>query len=189
MRPLVLVPLAMLALASTIAAQPRRSTAEIRPFVGVYVPAGAQRDIFRTAPVLGVQGALELRPNLHLVGELSWVPAMMKIESSNDNAYVFSQDVGVEMMLARQLSNGWLLKPFVGAGAGIRNFLYRADEFKSQGGPAAYGAFGSELEIGSVAVRVETRGHVFRYRPPMSGGENVARRDLTVQLGVAYHLW
>ena len=185
---LTIVSLAMLC-ASTVGAQTRRPAVEIRPFAGAYVPTGAQHDLFRTAPVLGLQGALEIRPNMHLVGEVSWVPATLKVESTNDAAYIFSQDLGIEMLLVRELSNGWFLKPFVGAGGGIRNFLYRADEFKSRGGPAAYGALGSELEIGSVAFRIETRGHVFRYRAPMKGSDNVTRRDVSLQLGVAYHLW
>jgi hypothetical protein len=188
MRRLTLLPLAALLIASAAAAQTRKAAMEIRPFAGVYVPTGAQHDIFRIAPMVGVQGALELRPNIHLVGELSWVPANMKVATTNDNAHILSQDLGVEMLLVRELPNGWLVKPFAGLGGGIRNFLYRANEFTSRGGPAGYGTLGSELEIGSIALRLEARGHIFRYRPPMTGSDNVTRRDLSVQLGMAYHL-
>ena len=189
MRRLTFAPLAMLFLASTAAAQEQRSTVEIRPFAGVYAPLGAQHDMFHNAPLFGLQGALEIRPNFHLVGELSWVPATLRIESTNDNAYVFSQALGIELDLVRELSSGWVLKPFIGAGGGIRNFLYRADEFKSRGGPAGYAALGTEMQVGSIALRLEGRGHVFRYRSPVKGSDTVVRRDLTVQMGVAYHLW
>jgi hypothetical protein len=187
MRRLTLLPLALLLFSSTAAAQERASI-EIRPFAGVYVPTGAQHDVFRVGPLFGVQGALELRPNIHLVGELSWVPANMKVAATNDNAHILSQDLGVEMLLVRELPNGWMVKPFAGAGGGIRNFLYRANEFTSRGGPSGYGTLGSELEIGSIALRLEARGHIFRYRPPTIGGDNVTRGDMTVQLGMAYHL-
>jgi hypothetical protein len=138
--------------------------------------------------VVGIQGALELRPELHLVGTLSWSPAVTRLDASNEHVNLFSQELGIEGLLPHRLSRQWTLKPFLGAGVGVRNYLYRAQEFKSRGGPLGYGSVGTELEYRAIALRLEARGNLFRYRSPESHGIRETRNDVTMAVGVAYHL-
>ena len=57
---------------------------EIRPFVGMYVPTGDQRDLFENAAMYGLQAALEFRPTFHMLGTFGWVPGQTKYAASSD---------------------------------------------------------------------------------------------------------
>ena len=59
-RPLILASM-MLALAVALPAQERwrPPSVEVRPFAGAFVPVGAQRADFESAPMVGVQTAIE----------------------------------------------------------------------------------------------------------------------------------
>ena len=165
----------------------RRVTPEVRPYVGVYLPAGAMRDQFKAATTLGAQGALELSRNLHLLANGSWTHGHTKLAVTNDVTYVWQYDVGVEANVARPLGGGWLFRPFAGLGAGGRTYDYRASGVASRSCTAGYGALGTELQTGGVAVRVEGRDYLSCYRAPTATASHT-RNDVGLALGMAYHL-
>ena len=188
MRRTTLVVAMIAAGAMALPAQAPTPRPEIRPFVGAYVPTGAQRDLFEDATLMGIQGALELKPTLHVLGTFSWVPGHNKFGGFDENVSIFAYDLGAELGFVRPMGEGWQLKPFVGLGAGARTYAYKADALADRTCTAGYGALGSEFQHDRFALRLEARENVFCYRAPIAGSKSVTRNDLGLAFGLAYHL-
>ena len=160
---------------------------EIRPFVGMNIPTGGQRDLFDDAAMYGVQAALELRPSFHLLGTFGWVPGQAKYPAASDDVQIFHYDVGLELNMVRALGAEWLFKPFVGLGGGARTYLYDDDNLKNRTCAAGYGAVGAEFELNRAAIRLEGRDNVFCFRSAIPGIKSKTRNDVGLSLGLAYH--
>lgn len=188
MRTILLVPAAMLA-AATLHAQERSRTpsAEIRPFAGVFVPVGAQRSDFKSASLVGGQGAIELNRHVHALATVGWTRGHNKFYS-DDLTHIWQYDVGAEFNLVRQIGYGWLFRPFVGTGAGGRTYDYKSSGAGSTTCLAGYGTLGSELQRNVVALRAEARNYLSCFESPTSGKKHT-RNDLALSIGLAYHLW
>ncbi len=165
------------------------SIAEIRPFVSAYVPAQSQRGMFRDAPMFGVQAALELLPSFHAVSSFAWAPARTGYALGADRVHILQYDVGVTLGLVRPMGDGWELRPFLGAGAGGRSYLYEAATLTNRPlSSAAYAAAGTEFQLGHTALRLEMRNYIYNFEPPFPDQEPVLRNDFTFSLGMAFHL-
>ena len=191
MRKLTLA-VSMLTAASIAAAQapeaaPAASTFEIRPFVGAYVPTGAQREVMEDAPMLGAQLAYQLAPTLHVLGSLGWVLGTDKFRVADDAVQIFQYDVGVEYGIFRTMKSGWDLKPYLGLGAGGRTYAYSDDALATGTCLAGYGALGTEYQWGFTAIRAEVRDYVHCFKSPIAGVGSKTRNDLGFSLGVALH--
>lgn len=160
---------------------------ELRPFVGASIPGGAQRETFKTAGVVGLESAFELKPTLHLVGTLGLVPGRHTFLVSDNRVNILTYDVGVEFGGVYPLHRGWEYKPFVGLGAGGRTYWYASSQLRTNSCTSAYGTVGSELQRHEVALRFEGRDNVFCYRSPLAGVGSVTRSDVELSLGLAYH--
>jgi hypothetical protein len=178
---------AMVAGALAPPARAQLFTPELRPFAGAYVPTGAQRDLFKDATMVGVQGALEIIPTVHLLGTFSWVPVHNKYPGFDENVSIFAYDVGTELGIVQPLGAGWDFKPFVGLGLGARTYSYKAAGLSDRTCAAGYGALGSEFQLERVALRLEARDNVFCYRSPMAGVASRTRNDVGLTFGLAYH--
>lgn len=160
---------------------------EIRPFAGAYIPAGAQRDLFRDAPMVGVQAALELRPTFHLLGTFGWVPGHARYQGADADVQIFQYDVGIEYNAVQPLRDAWLFKPFIGLGGGGRSYMYSDAQLMDRTCAAGYGAVGVELEVNRTALRFEGRDNVFCFRSALDGIKSRTRSDFGLSLGLAYH--
>lgn len=184
----LLVSLVVLAAMGVVAsAQAPAVRPEIRPFMGVNLPTGDQRDLFDDAAMFGVQAALEVRPSFHLLGTFGWVPGQTKYPGLNNDVQIFQYDVGVEFNLVRPLGAAWLFKPFLGAGAGARSYLYENDTLRDRTCAAGYGALGMELQLDRAAIRLEGRDNVFCFRSALPHIKSATRNDVGLSLGLAYH--
>ena len=85
-------------------------------------------DLFNDAPIFGLQGAVELKPTLHLVGTFGWVPGQNTYVLTRDKVNIFQYDVGLELSMVRPLSANWQFRPYVGIGGGARTHAYQADQ-------------------------------------------------------------
>jgi hypothetical protein len=179
----------LLAGAMALPSQTPMPRPEIRPFVGAFVPTGPQRDLFEDAALMGIQGALELKPTLHVLGTFSWVPGHNKYRGFHEDVSIFAYDVGAEVGLVRPLGGGWQFKPFVGLGAGARTYAFKADALADKTCLSGYGALGSEFQFDRLALRVEARDNVFCYKSPIVGVQSKTRNDVGLALGFAYHVW
>jgi hypothetical protein len=183
--------LAVLAvLAVTVSAAPAQETVmrpEVRPFVGMYIPTGTQRDLFDDAAMFGVQAALELRPSFHLLGTFGYVPGQSKYTTLKNDVQILQYDAGFELNMVRALGNAWLFKPFLGLGGGARTYLYDNDALTNRTCAAGYGALGMEFEINRAALRLEGRDNVFCFRSALPNVKSKTRNDVVFALGLAYH--
>jgi hypothetical protein len=174
--------------ASALGAQngTRGPQAEIRPFVGAYIPTGGLRDRFETATMVGAQGALELSQNLHVLGTLAWTDGHNKFGLNINGTHIWQYDIGGEFNLVEPLGGGWMLRPFAGLGAGFRTYDFKGD-LETKSCSAGYGALGSELQKGAVAFRLEARDYALCYQSPVTGKKST-RSDLGISFGIAYHV-
>jgi hypothetical protein len=173
--------------ALSLSAQAPAEKAEIRPFVGAYLPTGPQRDLFKAAALFGTQVAAEIDETLHLVGTFAWSPVHNKYAGVDENVSIFSYDLGVEVGVTRPMANDWLFKPFAGLGVGGRAYEFKATTLSDRSCAAAYGSLGSELQIARMALRFEARDNVFCYKSPVAGVDAKTRNDVVLAFGVAYH--
>jgi hypothetical protein len=187
MRKLFATVVALGVVAGAANAQAPGITPEVRPFVGVSVPTGVQRDLFKDAAMFGIQGAVEMKPSFHLIGTFGWIPTETKYAVARENVNIFQYDLGAEVSLVRRLG-AWEFKPFVGLGGGARTYVYKADQLDNKTCAAGYGAVGAELQMGRAALRLEGRDNVFCFRSPIAGVESKTRNDVGLSLGVAYHI-
>lgn len=119
---------ALLTAVTALSAQEPRAKPELRPFVGASIPTGTQRDLFNDAPIFGLQGAVELKPTLHLVGTFGWVPGQNAYVLTRDNVNIFQYDVGLERSMVRPLGGNWQFRPYVGISGGAPTYAYQADQ-------------------------------------------------------------
>ncbi len=180
--------IALTAGAAALPAQTWSPALELRPFAGASIPTGTQRDLFKDAAFLGLQGALELQPTFHMLGSFSWTNGTNKYQVSNTNVDIFQYDAGVELGAATPLVGGWELKPFFGIGAGARTYHFSSDQLSDKTCALAYGSLGSEFQLSNIALRLEGRENIFCYRSPVIGQKSKTRNDLGLSFGIAYHI-
>lgn len=179
-----------LAALSTAAAQEKSPVRfELRPFAGMYIPAGGMADDFKSASLFGVQPALELSQNFHVLGTFGWADARSKIGTlMNDQTYLWQYDLGVEANAFQEIGEGWLFRPFVGAGAGARTYEYKDLGVGDKTCTAGYAALGTEFQKLAIALRFESRGYVNCFKQPFTNDKKT-RADMTFAFGFAYHLF
>jgi hypothetical protein len=171
--------------ATALQAQDARMKPEIRPFAGVNIPTGTQRELFLDAPMVGVAAALELQPFLHVVGSVGWAASQNHFAVADQNVDILMYDVGVELGFVEPLGGRWELKPFLGIGGGARTYWY--PNLPDKTCASGYAAVGTEFQLAAWALRVEARDNLFCYRSPYAGVQSQTRNDVGLSLGLAYH--
>lgn len=160
---------------------------EVRPFVGVYLPEGEIKTESKSGTMLGVQGALELSRHFHVLGSFSWTFGHSRVqELDHSQSFMWQYDAGVELNLLRKRGGNWLFRPFAGLGAGGRTYDYRASNAGRTECGASYASIGTEMQRGSVAWRLETRGYLACYESPITH-ERHTGNDFGILFGTAMH--
>ena len=185
---LLAMAMAALACAATASAQERwrGPSDEIRPFVGVFVPVGAQRADFKSATMVGVQAAAELTRHFHGVASLGWIHGHNRM-FTNDVTHIWQFDGGFEANAVRSMAWGSSFRPFLGAGVGSRTYDYKDRQTKNTSCVAGYASLGAEIQHGVIAVRSEARDYLSCFHSPISG-ERRTRNDLGLTIGLAYNI-
>jgi hypothetical protein len=181
---------ALAALAVSVSAQTTRVTPgfEVRTFAGAFVPTGDMRNDFKTATMLGAQVAHEFSEHLHLLGSFAWTHGHNKFANLNDDrTFIWQYDAGIELNLVREINDQWLFRPLVGAGVGGRTYDYAAAGVGTNTCSAGYASVGSELQRGTVAVRLDARDYLNCFKSPFTG-EKKTRNDVGLTLGLVYHI-
>jgi hypothetical protein len=181
------VALAALTISWSASAQEPTVKPEIRPFMGINIPMGDQKDLFDDAVMYGLQAGFEVKPTFHLLGSFAWVPVQSKFPGAQHDAWIVQYDVGMEFNLDTELSATWSLKPFLGFGGGARSYFYEGDVLNDRTCTSGYGTLGTELAMGRTAIRLEGRGNVFCFKSPLPDPEKKTRGDVGLTLGLAYH--
>ena len=159
---------------------------EMRPVVGMFIPTGSMRNDFRDAMLVGFQGGFEFSSDIHVLLGGFW--------SRNDTHFralpsrtadIWQFDAGAEFNLIKPMGRGWLFRPFLGGGAGLRTYDYEA--MGSNTCLAGYAAAGAEAQRFEGAIRMEARNYVTCYESPLTGSKKT-RNDLGISLGFVYHV-
>jgi len=160
---------------------------EVRPFVGMFLPTGDQRDTFKDAVLTGGQLALEAADVVHFVGTFAFSSSDFRsgIRTSG-HMHIYQADVGGELFRDVALNDAWRFRPFVGLGAGAR--IYDPTGTAStRTYPAGYGALGAEFQWSPFAMRLEARDYLSRFKGVTGDGKASARNDILLNAGLAFH--
>ena len=182
----------VLAVALMLAATGARAEVrpEFRPFVGAYVPIGDQADALKQAVMVGGQVGVEVGDMLHVLGTFAYATPGAKNVAGNADVHVYQYDIGAEAFRTLPMATDWTFRPFVGLGAGARTHdFYRRDDVKAQTYMAGYGALGAEFQLNRIALRVEARDYVTRFKGLFGNDGAQARNDLMMGAGIAFHFW
>jgi hypothetical protein len=179
---------ALLAVGTTAGAQGASRTFEARAFFGGVLAAGAMRDEVQDAVLVGLQGALQVAPRLHVVGTVGAMPTRAIVDGTDDHVSVVQYDLGLELGLARRERHGTVLRPYAALGVGARTYWYDAAALEDRTGVVGVGALGLEWKAGTLAVRTEGRASAFRYRSPVrSAGGSMTGSDVGLVFALARH--
>lgn len=161
---------------------------EVRPFAGMYVPTGMQGTDFKSATTFGMQAALELNSYTHVLASGGLTNGRSKIGALiSDQSKMWQFDAGAEFNALHEMGSRVLLRPFVGVGAGMRGYSFKDQGLDAKSCAAGYGALGSELQRGAVALRLESRYFVTCFKSPLNS-ETTFRSDMSFIFGFAYHI-
>jgi hypothetical protein len=188
MRTRVLI-ISVVTLALAIGVQPavagESSKLELRSFAGAYVPTGDMRDILEDAPVVGAQLAMELGGQVHAVASMGWA---FSSDKQGADVHMSQYDLGLEVFETFDMSDSWTFRPFLGAGAGGRAYIFDGTDTPTERDFAGYGTLGAEFQLDRTALRLAARGYLTEFEGLDGNQEGVTRTDLSLSLGLAYHL-
>lgn len=158
---------------------------EFRPFVGAYFPTGDQRDVLKDAFLVGGQVAVEVAEQVHLLGTFGFVPNKDRTRITQTGVSTYQYDVGLEAFRLMPFATSWEFRPFVGAGAGARTI--DPDYGDSNTNFAGYASLGAEFQTGKVALRLEGRDYLTRFKGLTGTQPSVTRNDIMMMTGLAFH--
>lgn len=174
---------------SALGQDPDRIRPEFRPYVGMYVPTGNHRSDFTSATTVGMQGAVELSRNAHVLATVGWAHGHSKFSGfSEELTYIWNYDIGAELNAFYELDPTLFVRPFVGLGAGARTYDYKESRTTSSTCATGYGSLGSEVQGKMLAFRLETRGYLSCFESPITGKKQT-RDDVVFSMGLALHIW
>jgi hypothetical protein len=160
---------------------------ELRPFVGAYLPTGAQRDVLEDAVLAGAQASWRILPAFAITGTFGWAPSTDRLTAGTPRLDVYQYDLGAELRAASWRSGAtWTFSPFVGLGAGGRTYDYRDGDVDPTSNVAGYATVGGDVGLGPFGLRVEARDYVSRFKPLAGTGDARTRNDVALAAGFSY---
>jgi hypothetical protein len=165
---------------------------ELRPFVGGYVPVGAQRDALGETLAYGAQGAVEIAPGRTFVATFALARPHDLTDAARRRMRLTLLDIGLEWDRRTAVLGDWELRPLVGAGLGVRGYSMRreseTDRDRTRALLGGYGAIGVELRSGGLALRTDARGYLSQFSGLAEDAPSTMRVDALLSVGVAWHL-
>jgi len=160
---------------------------EIRPFAGTMLNTGSQANILRNGSLYGVQAAVEFKEVFHVVATFAKSSLKTTVDVTDQAAEMMSYDFGIEYDGIQPIGK-WQMKPFVGVGAGERNYDFKSAQLYGGSHFASYLALGTEFQLSRFAFRLEGRGNIFGFHEPYGNADSMWRNDMTLSFGLAYHI-
>jgi hypothetical protein len=174
----------MLPFARAASAQANDSPArtwEVRVSSGSFVPTGDQQ--FSAAQVSRV-----MSPSLAITGTFGWARSRDLATSGTPKLDVFTTDLGVEFRTPTWFAGrAASFSPFAGLGAGARSYNSRKLDVAATHNLAGYGAFGGELGVGRLGLRLEARNYVTGFKPLAGTGVSATRNDIVYMVSLRFN--
>jgi hypothetical protein len=155
---------------------------EVRPFAGAFIPIGDQRDVLKDTWMVGGQAGVELAGSMHALATLAWAAN----RGSHDPA-LFDYNAGLEAFRPFAMTPDWQFRPFVGAGLGARTYVDHGNGSHTETAFAGYGALGTEFQLSRIALRLEGRDYISRFKGLAGTDHARTANDLAFTSGVAIH--
>ena len=160
---------------------------EVRPFVGIYVPTGEQKNQVRAAQLAGMQLSLRAVPAFAITGTFGWSPAEDQITRVDETLDLFQYDLGVEARAPELFASmSTEFSPFIGLGAGARTYIYRDLDVGARTNFAGYGALGGDIIFGSVGLRIEGRDYISHFQALDHSGGTDTRNDMVFTGAISF---
>ena len=183
----VAVIVATLVLSADSASAQDATRFEIRPFVGAFIPIGAQRDLLDDAVLTGAGLSWQPVPALSVTGTFAWSPSKDAVTPNKEKLDIYQYDLGAELRAASWYRAArWDFTPFVGAGLGARTYDYRNLDASSTTNVAGFAELGGDIGFGPVGIRFAARNYVSRFKPLIGDGDSKTRNDIGLVLGLGY---
>ena len=164
------------------AAQQRRPPLEARPFAGIYIPAGGQRDVVNDALVVGIQGGMRIE-SVTLTSTFTYARTDNRRAGATEAINIYQLDWGIERALGPpRAPGGW--RPLGGAGFGVRVYDSREPDADPRRSLFAFVAGGLVRESRRAAPRLEVRAQGSRYAGVGARESASFRVDLTATIGL-----
>jgi hypothetical protein len=190
MRAVMMLLVASLCLPLVAAAQmPDRGIPEIRPFAGVLVPTGDNRDLVKDAFLTGVSAGFEVTENVHLLGTFIWSPTHEKLDLTRNRVNVYTYSAGAELQTSRGVPGDRWIRPFVGAGLGGLTYRVRDVSLDEKTYFTGYGSLGVEMQLEKLGLRLEGRDYLHRFKGIEGNEKATVRNFTTFMAGLSYHIW
>lgn len=160
---------ALAAFAVRVQAQaPSQSVFRLRPVVGALVTTGDERDVLKSAVLVGGQASYALNQNFAFVGSFGWSPSEDKTTTPRPKVDLYQYDLGIEGH-ASDLTSGTAIstRPYAVIGGGARTYdLRNVPGASAQTNPLGYGGVGLDLSqsAGRIGVRLEARDNVTSFK-------------------------
>lgn len=185
---------ALSAFAVRVQAQyPSQNPVQIRPLVGGIVPTGDERDVLKSAVLVGAQASYAVNHTFALVGSFGWSASEDKGTAARPKVDLYQYDLGLEAK-TDNLTDGSEVstRPYVVLGGGARTYnLRNVANTSAQTNPLGYGAVGLDLDRtnGKVGLRLEVRDNVTGFKG-LRGElqDRKARNDLQFAAGLTFRL-
>jgi hypothetical protein len=98
---------------------------------------------------------------------------------------MFRYDAGAELSAPRfYVGNSWDFSPFVGVGLGGCTYSYRHLDVSSKTMFEGYGAVGGDIGSGPVALHLEARNYISRFKPLLGTENTSTRNDVSLLAGL-----
>ncbi len=189
MRALILLSAAFLAFAAAVVqAEP---VPELRVIAGAYVPTGDQADVLKGSMMIGTQVGLEAAEMIHVLGTFAYATPETDRPAIGKDVHIYQYDAGAEIfhvLSASRHNDHWTFRPFLGAGLGFRTYDFHDIDSGSETNFLGYGSLGMEFQHKSIALRVEGRDYVSRFKGLTGDEKSSTRNDLMFGAGLSFHL-
>lgn len=154
---------------------------QVSPYAGAFIPTGGQRDVLDDAVLTGLTLSFDLHRNLAVVGTFGWAASEGKDGLTlGEDLNVFQYDMGLQGQYPFAIRKGLTLKPFVGAGFGVRTYDFSDLDVNTQSDFVHYFAAGANLEYRHLAVGLAVRDYFGVYDGLLVDEDSSTHNDLAV---------
>jgi hypothetical protein len=155
---------------------------------GALIATGDQRNSVHDAAISALQVSRSLTSAIGVTATFGWARSSDVAVTGRPKLDVFQSDLGLE-----SCDHTWFASApvsfasFLGMGGGMRSYNYRKLDVDASHNLAGYVSAGGELGIQRVAVRIEARDYMTRFKPLSGVGASDSRNDVVIMAAFRFN--